>query len=266
MTKAVIALLVGLSLMASACSTDSRERTTTSPSKESSTSITHVLPTGSVTTTGATTSTSAPERDAAIVARERFEARLEVDSQRIVPAVEKTRVVELEAIAGLRDAETLTYSPQFIGLDRYDIRHTDSIIRPFVGQADFAIEWYFNGDFIEIQYIEATYEYIDGQWIFVEARRRFAGGSYTSAQEPWFSEMFLASLLADSADRRLICDLAADSDTGSDFLGDHGQAIMSELDLSFDQWYRVLLEIECTVAGQPIIEDALTLFGNAEGE
>ena len=41
---------------------------------------------------------------------------------------------------------------------------------------------------------------------------------------------------------------------------------MRELDLSFGQWYQVLLEIKCTVAGQPIIEDALTLFGNAEGE
>ena len=130
--------------------------------------------------------TTTMERDESEIVREYFEDRLADDELRIIRGFE------------LRQGQRWTQ--EYLGLVDYDVTKTDSIVKPFVAEALFKLNWFYNGEFVALNHIEATYEYVDGEWVFVNAIRIFGDGTYnTENPEFWVPSMFTKPLV-DSSD------------------------------------------------------------------
>jgi hypothetical protein len=65
-----------------------------------------------------------------------------------------------------------TYKAEYAGKYSYDIQKTDSIVSPYLGLVKYRLNWYANEKLFTDIYIEATYAYQDGKWIFKDAARK----------------------------------------------------------------------------------------------
>lgn len=93
-------------------------------------------------------------------AKERFQAKIKEDIERITPRLK-------EEITNSGDQ----YNAEYSGNYSYDIQKSDSIVSPYLGIADFEIKWFHNGEYVSDMSIKANYAYQDGQWVLKKAIR-----------------------------------------------------------------------------------------------
>ncbi|WP_206044124.1 hypothetical protein [Geitlerinema sp. P-1104] len=117
---------------------------------------------GSPSTTSDSATSPASEQNASdpAVAKEKFEARIQKDLEKITPKLQEE---QRQGNSVYRAESTGTYS--------YDIQQTNSIVSPFLGIAEYDIRWYANNEYVTDMVVKAQYAYQDGEWTLKEALR-----------------------------------------------------------------------------------------------